>query len=112
MGAEPAGLAAVRVFHLGDIHAHPGERLGAGRPSLELRQVEDADAGEAAGDAGVTSMARLLLGTSGITRHGTGWCHSARRRVGFGRGIAACGRRPASGGRRSDYLVHHGYDPT
>jgi len=31
-------------FHLGDIGTHPSERLGAGRASLELRQVEDADA--------------------------------------------------------------------
>src|SRR5712671_3829715 len=45
--ASAAGLAALGVFHLDDVGAHPGERLGAGRPRLELGQVENLDAGEA-----------------------------------------------------------------
>ena len=54
--AGAAGLAARRL-DLGDVGAHPGERLGAGRAGLELRQVEDANAGQKQpGDTGVTAM--------------------------------------------------------
>src|SRR3954447_3383640 len=34
----------IYLWHLGDVGTHPGERLGTGGASLELRQVEDADA--------------------------------------------------------------------
>src|SRR5215471_18611799 len=53
-GVAKAGAAgfAARRFHLGDVGTHPGERLGAGRAGLELRQVEDADALEEAGRHG------------------------------------------------------------
>src|SRR5271166_5253851 len=53
-GVAKAGAAgfAARRLHLGDVGAHPGERLGAGRAGLELRQVEDADALEEAGGYG------------------------------------------------------------
>src|SRR5271166_5846520 len=54
VGVAKAGAAgfAARRLHLGDVGAHPGERLGAGRAGLELRQVEDADALEEAGGYG------------------------------------------------------------
>ena len=48
MQQETARLAALRVFDLDDLGAEPGERLGAGRAGLELRQVENADAGKVA----------------------------------------------------------------
>ena len=39
-GAEdPAGLAALGIFHLDNLGAEPGERFGAGRTGLELGQV-------------------------------------------------------------------------
>src|SRR6516165_10503013 len=39
-GVAKAGTAgfAARRLHLGDVSTHPGERLGAGRAGLELRQ--------------------------------------------------------------------------
>jgi hypothetical protein len=37
----PSGLAAFRVFDLDDLGAEPSERLGAGRPGLELREIEN-----------------------------------------------------------------------
>jgi hypothetical protein len=45
-GVAEAGATgfAARRLHIGDVGTHPGERLGASRASLELRQVEDADA--------------------------------------------------------------------
>ena len=47
-GAEDAaGLAAPRVLDLDDLGAELGHHLGAGRPGLELRQVEHANPGEA-----------------------------------------------------------------
>ena len=48
MQQETARLAVARVFNFDDLGAEPGERLGAGRAGLELRQVENADAGEVA----------------------------------------------------------------
>ena len=42
-GYDPM-LAALRLLHLDDLRPQPGESLGAGRPGLELRQVEDLDA--------------------------------------------------------------------
>ena len=45
---EAARFAALRVFHLDDLGAEPGERLGAGRAGLELGQVQDTDAGKTA----------------------------------------------------------------
>ena len=42
----PAGLAAARVLDLDDLGAEPGERLGAGGPRLELRQIEHPDPGK------------------------------------------------------------------
>ena len=39
----PAGLAALWVLDLDDLGAEPGERLGAGGPRLELREVENPD---------------------------------------------------------------------
>ena len=36
--ALAAGFAALRVLDLDDFGAHPGERLGAARPGLELRR--------------------------------------------------------------------------
>ena len=43
---SPGLLKGIRVLDLTQFEAgtHPGERLGAGRAGLELRQVEDADA--------------------------------------------------------------------
>src|SRR6516164_11082950 len=38
---RPAGLATPRVFDLYDLGAEPGERLGARRARLELREVEN-----------------------------------------------------------------------
>jgi hypothetical protein len=58
--AGAAGFAAQRL-HLGDVGTHPGERLGAGRAGLELRQVKDADALEEAGRHGGTVIVELLI---------------------------------------------------
>ncbi len=47
-GDAPAGIAALRVLDLDDLRAKPGERLGAGRPRLELGQIDNPNAFEAA----------------------------------------------------------------
>ena len=41
-----ARFAALRVFHLDDLGAEPGECLGAGWAGLELGQVQNTDAGK------------------------------------------------------------------
>src|ERR1700730_14307895 len=58
--AGAAGLAARRL-DLGDVGAHPGKRLGARRAGLELRQVEHANTGEAAGRCGSYVHCGLLI---------------------------------------------------
>ncbi len=46
-GPQPAaGIAGPRVLDLDDLGAEPGQRLGAGRPRLELREIDDLDAFE------------------------------------------------------------------
>src|SRR2546427_12776890 len=46
-GPQPtAGIARLRVLDLDHIGAEPGERLGAGRPRLELGEIDHPDAGE------------------------------------------------------------------
>ncbi len=57
--AGAAGLAARRL-DLGDVGAHPGERFGAGRARLELRQIKHADPGKAAGRCGRYGHVGLL----------------------------------------------------
>src|SRR6516165_357895 len=42
----PAGIAQPRVLDLDHLAAEPGERLGAGRPRLELREIDDPHAFE------------------------------------------------------------------
>src|SRR5262249_51423824 len=42
-----AGIAGAGVFDLDHVGAHPGERLGAGRPGFELGQVENLHSGKA-----------------------------------------------------------------
>src|SRR5439155_11738187 len=49
---DAASLAALRFLDLDDLCAELGQDLGAGRAGLELRQVEDADPGEAIGCGG------------------------------------------------------------
>ena len=49
-----AGIAQLGVLHLHHIGAHPGERLGAGRSGLELRQVQHLHAGQ----TGLRAIAR------------------------------------------------------
>src|ERR1700757_2372124 len=41
-----AGIAPSRVLDLDHLGAEPGKRLGAGRPRLELRKIDDAHAFE------------------------------------------------------------------
>jgi len=43
----PSGIAGFRVLDLDHLGAEPGERLGAGRPRLELREIDNANAFEA-----------------------------------------------------------------
>src|SRR5581483_431292 len=44
-GAQPApGIAAPGVLDLDHLGAEPGEHLGAGRPRLELGEIDDLDA--------------------------------------------------------------------
>ena len=49
-----ARIAELGVLHLHHIGAHPGERLGAGRSGLELRQVQHLHAGQ----TGLRAIAR------------------------------------------------------
>ena len=47
-GPQPAaGVAGLRVFDLDHLGAEPGQRLGAGRPRLELGEVDNPHAFEA-----------------------------------------------------------------
>ena len=49
-GPQPAArIAHLRVLDLHHVGAEPGERLGAGRPGLELRQIDDLHAGRGTG---------------------------------------------------------------
>ena len=57
---EAARFAALRVFHLDDLGAEPGERLGAGRAGLELAQVQNTDAGKTAWKRAVGSHSSFL----------------------------------------------------
>jgi hypothetical protein len=41
-----AGIAAFGIFHLHDLGPHPGQGLGAGRPSLKLSHIQDSHTGE------------------------------------------------------------------
>ena len=58
--AAATGFTALRGLHLDDFGTHPGERLGATRPGLELRQIEDFDAGETVWCCGVSIHVSLL----------------------------------------------------
>jgi hypothetical protein len=66
MQQEAASLAVPRVFHLDDIGAEPGERLGAGGAGLELAQVENADAGKATWTRAVGSHCFVAPGRNGF----------------------------------------------
>ncbi len=46
-GDAPAGVAALRVLDLDDLGPEPGQRLGAGRPRLELGQIDNPNAFQA-----------------------------------------------------------------
>ena len=64
--AEPAaGLAAFRVLDLDNLGTEPGKGLGAGRPGLELREVENLDAIQAVRrDAHSIHRSSLLVGSA------------------------------------------------